>query len=134
VFCVLVRKLPSFQYDPSKSFRSWLRTVLQNTWRNRRRQKIAEPRDDLDLLPPQKSDEVAELEEAEYRQHLVARAAELMQAEFEPSTWQACWQFVVVGRPAAEVATELGLTVNAVYLAKSRVLARLRRELEGLLD
>ena len=78
--------------------------------------------------------EAVELEEAEYRQHLVARAVELMQAEFEPATWQACWMLTALDRPAAEVADKLGVSVNAVYLAKSRVLARLRRELEGLLD
>lgn len=51
-----------------------------------------------------------------------------------PATWKACWEFMIVGRPAEAVAKELGLTVNAVYLAKSRVLSRLREELAGLLD
>jgi len=135
VFCVLVRKMPEFRYDPSKSFRAWMRTVLRNTWINRRRQKIAEPHGDLKEIELHKlSDELVELEEAEYRQQLVARAIELMQKEFEPSTWQACWRFAVVGQPAGEVARELGMSVNAVYLAKSRVMSRLRRELEGLLD
>ena len=135
VFCVLVRKLPTFEYDATKSFRAWLRTVLVNTWHNRRRQKVAEPVGDMDMFPPQKSsDTLIELEEAEYSQHLVARAIELMQAEFEPKTWQACWQLTVLGRSGAEIARELDLSINAVYLAKSRVLARLRRELDGLLD
>src|SRR5262245_30256916 len=135
VFCVLVRKMPEFRYDPKKSFRAWLRTVLRNTWINRRRQKVAEPHGDLEGLEPQKvSDELLELEEAEYRQQLVARAIELMQSEFEPSTWQACWRFAVLGQPAGDVARELKISVNAVYLAKSRVMSRLRRELEGLLD
>ena len=75
-----------------------------------------------------------EIEEEEYRRYLVRRALGLMQAEFEPATWKACWEFVVHDRPAAEVAAELGLSVNAVYLAKSRVLRRLRAELRGLLD
>ena len=135
VFCVLVRKMPEFRYDPSKSFRAWLRTVLRNTWINRGRQKIAEPHGDLEAMQHQaSSDDIADLEEAEYRQQLVARAIELMQSEFEPSTWQACWRFAVVGQPAGEVARELGISINAVYLAKSRVMSRLRRELEGLLD
>ena len=72
--------------------------------------------------------------EAEYRQHLVGRALTLMQAEFQPATWKACWETVVAGRPAAEVAAELGIGVGAVYMAKSRVLSRLRHELAGLLD
>ena len=71
--------------------------------------------------------------EIEYRQQLVGRALELMQSEFQPTTWRACLE-VVSGRPAAEVAAELGITVDAVYAAKSRVLRRLRKELEGLLD
>jgi RNA polymerase sigma-70 factor (ECF subfamily) len=78
--------------------------------------------------------EAAFFEEEEYRQALVARALAMMQAEFQPATWRACWEFVVCDRPAAEVAAELGLSVNAVYLAKSRVLRRLRERLAGLLD
>jgi RNA polymerase sigma-70 factor (ECF subfamily) len=57
-----------------------------------------------------------------------------MQSDFEPATWKACWETVVCDRPATDVAAELGITVNAVYLAKSRVLGRLRRDLDGLLD
>ena len=72
--------------------------------------------------------------QVEYRQHLVNRALKLMQAEFEDSTWKACWECVVAGKPAAEVADELGLTVPAVYAAKSRVLRRLREQLAGLLE
>jgi RNA polymerase sigma-70 factor (ECF subfamily) len=54
--------------------------------------------------------------------------------EFQPVTWKACWEFVVCDRKADDVASELGVSVNAVYLAKSRVLRRLREELAGLLD
>ena len=54
---------------------------------------------------------------------------QIVQADFEPATWNAWSGFVVEGRPAKEVAAELGLSVNAVYLAKGRVLARVREEL-----
>jgi RNA polymerase sigma-70 factor (ECF subfamily) len=64
----------------------------------------------------------------------VRRALELMQAEFGDRTWKACWEHVVVDRTAADVAQELGITVGSVYVAKSRVLFRLRTELHGLLD
>ena len=73
-------------------------------------------------------------EEAEYRQYVVKQALDLMQVEFQPATWKACWEYMIMGRSADEVAKELGLTVNTVYLAKSRVLSRLRQELQGLLD
>jgi RNA polymerase sigma-70 factor (ECF subfamily) len=58
----------------------------------------------------------------------------LMQADFRPGTWKAFWEQVVVGRPAREVASELGLSPGAAYAAKFRVLGRLREELEGMLD
>jgi RNA polymerase sigma-70 factor (ECF subfamily) len=59
---------------------------------------------------------------------------QVMKADFQPSTWQACWEHVARGRPVEEVAAELGITEKAVYLAKARVLRRLREELEGLWD
>ena len=58
----------------------------------------------------------------------------LAKGEFDEVTWRACVEYVMNGRPPAEVAQELGVTVNMVYLAKSRVLRYLRGELAGLLD
>src|SRR5262249_1435861 len=136
VLLVLVQKLPEFSYDRHKSFRGWLRTVMLNKWRDHQRRHTVVPVHQSEaflshLVGP---DAAADFEEAEYRQHLVNRALEIMQGEFQPTTWQACWEYVVSGRPAAEVAAELGLSVGSVYTAKSRVLRRLRQELEGLLD
>jgi RNA polymerase sigma-70 factor (ECF subfamily) len=72
--------------------------------------------------------------EAEYRQYLVSRALALMQTEFPFNMWKACWEHVVAGKPARQVAAELGIAVGTVYVAKARILCRLRDELEGLLD
>jgi RNA polymerase sigma-70 factor, ECF subfamily len=134
VFATLVQKLPEFHYDRDKSFRSWLRTVLLNTWRASRRGEAARAAGTGDLRDLADPENVDALEEAEFQQHLAVRALHLMQGDFQPATWKACWEYVVCERSAAEVAAELGMTVNAVYLAKSRVLRRLRQELEGLLD
>lgn len=135
VFVLLVQKLPEFTYDRHKSFRAWLRTVTLNLLRNKRRRTVPSGEDAgvalSELVQP---DHDVPFWEVEYRQYLVGRALEVMQAEFQPSTWKAFWEYVVCGRPAAPVAGELGLTVNAVYLARARVLSRLRQELQGLLD
>lgn len=135
VLLVLVQKLPEFDYQPGKSFRGWLRTVTLNKWREgcrRRKEVIA---GEGEALPEPVAPDGAEVfAEAEYRRHLSGRALRLMQQEFEPATWKACWECVVNERPPAEVAAELGLSVDQVYGAKYRVLRRLRQELEGLLD
>lgn len=65
---------------------------------------------------------------------LAHRALELMQVDFEPQTWQVAWRVIVEGHTPASVAEDLQMSVAAVYQAKSRVLRRLRRELNGLLD
>lgn len=135
VLTTLVQKLPEFQYDPSRSFRRWLMTLALNRWRDRcRRQAVRAPEGVAPLSDLEAPDELGEFEEAEYRQHLVARALRIMQADFQPATWQACWEHVVQRRPAAEVAAQLGISESAVYVAKFRVLNRLRQELAGLLE
>jgi RNA polymerase sigma-70 factor (ECF subfamily) len=65
---------------------------------------------------------------------VIQRALKIMQTDFEPTTWKACWEYVVNQRPVKSVAQELGISVSKVYVAKSRVLTRLRQELQGLLD
>jgi RNA polymerase sigma-70 factor (ECF subfamily) len=134
VFALLVRKMPEFRYDPHRRFRGWLWTVTLNKARERYRQPAPRQAADgvLAEVPARPDDDG--LDEAEYREYLVRRALELMQAEFQPTTWKAFWECVTAARPAAEVAAELGISVDSVYAAKSRVLRRLRRELEGLLD
>jgi len=72
----------------------------------------------------------ADLIEAE--RILSRRAVELVRAEFEPCTWEAWWKTAVEGRQAADVAADMGMSLAAVYKAKSRVLLRLRQELAGL--
>jgi len=134
VFVVLIEQFPQFRYDPTRSFRAWLKTILMNAWRNRQRKLSRAPEGggDPDLVPD--TDPGQFVEEAEHRDYLVRRILAIAQADFEPLTWRACWEFVVNDRSATEVAAELGITVNAVYLAKSRVLRHLRTELAGFLD
>ena len=134
VFATLVEKLPAFRYDPAGSFRGWLRTVLENRWRlalrGAARRRAAGPAALADVPDPR----VPDLSEAEYTRFLAQRALAVLRADFAPATWAAFWEFVVNGRPADEVAAEAGLSANAVYLAKARVLRRLREELAGLID
>jgi RNA polymerase sigma-70 factor (ECF subfamily) len=134
VFARLWREIGSYHRREGKRFRAWLWTVTLNKWRERQRRKqlagFANGTGDAIEAP----DELGQMVEEEYNAYLVDRALQLMRAEFEPVTWRACWEFVVGGRSAADVAAELGITPNAVYLAKARVVRRLRKELDGLLE
>jgi len=136
VFVTLLHKLPQFRYDRDGSFRAWLRTVLRNKWQEIQRRRLPAPMDaragPLAELPDRVDND--QLDGVAYREYLVQRALELVQGDFEPTTWRAWQEFAVAGRPAAEVARELGITPHAVYLAKARVLRRLRQEIDGLLD
>lgn len=134
VFTVLVRQLPSFSYDRRRSFRNWLRTILLNRWREDRRRQTRLPAATANADEVADTNGEADVDEAAFRRYVCVRALDLMQTDFQPATWKACWEHVACGRPAPEVAAELGLTVNAVYLARARVLRRLRKELDGFLD
>lgn len=136
VFLVLVEEMPQFKYQPGKRFRGWLWTVLTNKWRERVRKRCGQPAETVNgaWLHCTAVQEDTQLEEEEYRTYLVGRALELMQVDFQPTSWKACWETVVAHRATREVAAELGITVNAVHLARARVLRRLREELQGFLD
>jgi RNA polymerase sigma-70 factor (ECF subfamily) len=134
VLLLLLQKLPAFEYDQGKRFRGWLWTVVSNKANELRRRK-ALPMENPDMLA-----EVAaasandDVEEREYQQIVLRQALQVMQSEFEPTTWKACWEVLFAERSPAEVAAELGISVGAVYVAKSRVLQRLRLELAGLIE
>jgi RNA polymerase sigma-70 factor (ECF subfamily) len=136
VLTLLVDKLPTFTYDPKKSFRAWLRTITLNKCRDMLRRNASLPHRALPLAPDDAAspDDVELFTDEEYQRSLVHRALEVMQTEFEANTWRACWEQVTSGDSVSEIAQRLGMTENAVYLAKSRVLRRLREELDMLLD
>ena len=70
----------------------------------------------------------------EFKRRAFRWAAQRVRNEFTESTWQAFWQTGVQNRPVEEVAGELGMSAGAVYVARSRVLARLRDRVEQLTE
>lgn len=134
VFVVLIQKLPEFDYDTGRSFRAWLKTVLLNLWRNQARKANRAELRQAEVARPIETTGEPELDDREYREHVGCRALAMMRSEFSEPTWRACWLLVVENRTTADVARELGLSENAVYIAKSRVLTRLRQRLQGLLE
>jgi RNA polymerase sigma-70 factor (ECF subfamily) len=138
VFGTLLKELPAFRHDLRRgAFRRWLRTIavnrLRNFWRRRDRTAGPDPEPLLAELEDPSGD-LSKLWDAEHDRHVARRLLELIEPDFEPTTWAAFRLLVLDGEDTRAVAGRLGLTPNAVRIAKSRVLARFRREAEGLLD
>jgi RNA polymerase sigma-70 factor, ECF subfamily len=135
VLVKLVRQLPDYQRGEEQSFRGWLFRVTVNQCRDFRRRKATRALPGAGgLSEVGEHSHLSELEEAEYRRLLVRRGLEMIRPDFNETTWAAFTRVMVEARSPADVATELNLSVNAVFLARHRVLARLRHELDGLLE
>jgi RNA polymerase sigma-70 factor (ECF subfamily) len=142
VLGIVVREVSGFRHNGrAGAFRTWLRTIaincLRQSWRSRRvRGQMARP-PDLDSALDQLEDPASDLSRRWDREHdefVLHRLLDLIEPEFRRATWLAFRRQVIDGASAEEVAAELGLTVNAVLIAKSRVLSHLRRNAEGLVD
>lgn len=127
VFLRLVRKLPDFQYDPQRSFHCWLKTLFLNQHHERQRSRKAMPVGDHTELPSPVA-----VDEFEDRRFLAQQALRLIEGDFSPVLWRAFQQYALAGRPADEVARELGISRGTVYSIKSKVVYRLRQEFERL--
>jgi RNA polymerase sigma-70 factor (ECF subfamily) len=139
VLAVVFREVPRFDRQREGSFRAWLRQVTVNKIRNYRRKRHRRPTVRLDpvegflerLSDP--NDELAREWDRDHDQSVVEKLLDVVKADFTPTTWEAFQRFGVECYPAGRVAEELGLSENAVILAKSRVLKRLRQEAGDLL-
>jgi RNA polymerase sigma factor (sigma-70 family) len=140
VFSTLARSID--RWDPTRgSFRGWLSTITRNLLINFLSRGKNLPRGSgstsmQDLLDAQPADDpsATAVFESEYRRRMFQWVADQVRDEFAPLTWQAFWQTAVEGRATKEVADATGLSVGALYVARSRVLSRLKRRIEQLGD
>jgi RNA polymerase sigma factor (sigma-70 family) len=117
------------------TFRGWLWTITRNKMRDFWRARAgvtfgvggSDAHQQLANIPEQEPDSSTSGSDG-----LLHRALQVIKNDFEPQTWTAFWRTSVDGVSAAEAAAEVGLSVDAVYQAKSRVLRRLREEMHGL--
>ncbi|MCG8650130.1 MAG: sigma-70 family RNA polymerase sigma factor, partial [Pirellulales bacterium] len=140
---VLVSVAQSLQqrpHDPSRArFRTWLATVARNTAIDVLRARTRECGTGDSGVQRQLNEVAdrqnpAELLDQEYQKEIFRRAAQAIEPEFEPDTWQAFWQTTVLQRPIAEVAQQLGKQPGSIYAARSRVTRRLREEVTRMDD
>jgi RNA polymerase sigma-70 factor (ECF subfamily) len=134
---VIFRRIPDFEHNGRPgAFRTWLRVIVGNALRDHIRTRGRKPGGD-DRLLADLEDLASELNarwDADHDRHVLRGLMRLVEPEFAPATWRAFVRTSLDGLAPAEAAAELGLSVNAVHVARSRVLARLRREAGEFLD
>lgn len=140
VFSSVSRAVRSFDYQPqSGRFRAWLYTVTRNAFNDfakaTRKRPLATGDSQFQraMLDTVETDDSRQWDR-DWEQRRFEWAVSRVQIHFEHSTWQAFWQVAVEGRSPRDVAEALDLSVGAVYIAKSRVTARIRDEIEELGD
>jgi RNA polymerase sigma-70 factor (ECF subfamily) len=142
VFLAVFGGIAGFRKErPGDSFRGWLWGItyhkLLDFWRGQEGELVgggSGVRERLARLPAPITSPFAEAEPQATLGGLYRRALELVRGEFEERSWRAFWGVVVDGRNTAAVAADLGITPNAVRIAKARILGRLRAELGEVLD
>lgn len=134
--------LKSFDHNGRPgAFRTWLRNILVNRlrtfWRTRDRRSLASGGSDIELRLNLLEDSASAISQMWDRQHdlfVVRQLLELSRARFSPETWTAFTRVALNGERPDIVAREMGLSLNAIFIAKSRVLNRLRQEAGGLVE
>jgi len=142
VLLSVVKHLSAFQHSGQRgAFRSWLRTIVcsrtADYWRGIDARAQASGGSGATTALQQLADPDSDLNrqwDEEHDRYVVNCLLDLVEEEFEPITVQAFRRLALDGVSGAEAAQELGLSVAAVYVAKSRVLARIRQEADGLID
>jgi RNA polymerase sigma-70 factor (ECF subfamily) len=141
ILLVVLKELRFFRHNQrAGAFRSWLRAIAVNRSRDALRRRRYQPvatgdRQVLDQLQ-QLEDPDSQLTtqwELEHDRHVVGRLLALIEPDFQPATVDAFRRVMLQGNTPAVVAKEMGVSVNAVLLAKSRILAQLRQEAQGLI-
>jgi RNA polymerase sigma-70 factor (ECF subfamily) len=136
VFTVVMEKLPEFRHNGRPgAFRTWLRRICVNRvrmfWRTR---PATVPEAEAALQQLEDPDSALSRQwDREHDEFVFRQALQMIEREFKPSTWQAFCRLALDNAEPEVVAAELGLSANAVYIARSRVLRRLRKEFAGLL-
>lgn len=123
------------------AFRAWLKGILVNRlrefWRRRDKQPRAASGSEIDQRLAELDDPASQatlIWNREHDHHVLRRLLDLVAPQFESTTWEAFRKTTFEGQKANVVAADLGISLNAVFIAKSRVTSKLRQEASGLVE
>jgi RNA polymerase sigma factor (sigma-70 family) len=132
------RNAETMEYDPNRgTFRDWLFTISHNkicnfhSTQSNRLHRTGDSDSPITTVPDRDEEPDSDWD-TEYQRQLAAKAMDRVKHMFRSSIWQAFWKTAVNGRSAQDVGFELKMTPGAVYVAKCRVLVRLREEVRHL--
>ena len=133
----LAQKLRDFRYDPSRSFRAWLKTVTHNAWRNyveSQRRGVASGDIAIQRLlnAVEAPDTLVEHLDEEFERALTEEAMARVRSRVAPHTWEAFRLLVFEQLPGAEVAPRVNMQVAMVYVARSKVQKMLKEEIDRM--
>jgi RNA polymerase sigma-70 factor (ECF subfamily) len=138
VLIEVARQIRTFSYDPSRSFRGWLKTLTHGAWcdwleKQRRQASGSGDSEVLDLLNSiQARDELIRTLEEQYDTELLEEAMARVRLRVEPRSWEAFRLLGVENESGAEAAAKLGMKIGAVFMAKSRVQKMIQTEIRRL--
>jgi RNA polymerase sigma-70 factor (ECF subfamily) len=138
VLLILLAKMKDFVYDPSRSFRAWLKTVTHHAWRNlvdgRRRETLGggESGQWERLLTVAARDDLVQRLAREFDRELLEQAMVRVRIRVAPHNWEAFRLTAIDGAEPREVARRLDMKIANVYAARSNVQRLLREEVEEL--
>jgi RNA polymerase sigma-70 factor (ECF subfamily) len=140
VLLTLAARMRDFAYDPQRSFRAWLRTVVRHAWLAfvESRERPGRGSGDSRVLErlrsvPARDDLLGRLDEA-FDRELLEEAAARVRLRVEPRTWEAFVLTAEQGLSGAEASARLGMQASQVYVAKRRVQRMLQEEIRKLED
>ncbi|MEZ6032875.1 MAG: sigma-70 family RNA polymerase sigma factor [Planctomycetaceae bacterium] len=141
VLAVVVRRLPDFARLRPGSFRTWLRTItvncLRDSWKKKRLRPVVAGGSSFQQVLEQLSDphsELSRLWNDEHDQHVLQSLLTRIRPTIPDQMWQSFFRVAMAGEAVDDVAEDLGVTVNSIYIARSRVMARLRAMGQELID
>jgi RNA polymerase sigma-70 factor (ECF subfamily) len=132
VLLKLATRMKEFRYDPSRSFRAWLKTVTHHAWKDFADSRAMPTGTDDQLQSLAAREDLVQQLEEEYDHELLQQAMEIVRLRAAPHNWKAFCLTALEGVPAEEAARRLQMKIARVYGARSNIQQRLQEEVQRL--